>query len=72
MDQALRNVMQFAGLSLVEAVPMATSTPAAAMNWNDRKGVIARGADADLIVLDTGYQVRMTMVGGRVVYSTLQ
>jgi len=72
MDQALRNVMQFAGLSLGEAVPMATSTPAAAMNWSDRKGVIARGADADLIVLDTGYQVRMTMVGGRVVYSTLQ
>jgi N-acetylglucosamine-6-phosphate deacetylase len=71
MDQALRNAMQFTGLSLSEALPMATSTPAAAMNCNDRKGVIAPGADADLVLLDAGFQVRMTMVGGRVVFNTL-
>jgi N-acetylglucosamine-6-phosphate deacetylase len=71
LDQALRNVMQFADLSLQEALPMATRTPAAAMGWEGRKGVVAVGADADLVLLDNDYQVRMTMVGGRVVYSTL-
>lgn len=68
MDAVLRNMMHFAGLSLVEALPMATSVPAEAMGLAGRKGVLAAGADADIALLDAGYQVRLTMVTGRVVY----
>ena len=70
MDQALRNVMQFANLSLSAALPMATRVPAAAMGWQGRKGIIAPNADADLVIMDDRFQVRLTMVAGRVVFET--
>lgn len=69
MDAALRNVIRYTGLSLNEALQMATSTPAEAMGWGGRKGVLAPGADADLILLDADLNVRLTMVGGQIVYS---
>jgi N-acetylglucosamine-6-phosphate deacetylase len=68
LDAVLRNVAAFAGLTLAEALPMATSTPAEAMGLAGRKGVLAPGADADVILLDAGGHVRLTMVAGRVVY----
>jgi N-acetylglucosamine-6-phosphate deacetylase len=71
MDAVLRNMMAFAGLSLAEALPMATATPAQAMGLAGRKGVLAAGADADVVLLDHDYQVVLTMVAGRVIYSTL-
>ncbi len=70
LDAALRNVMAFAGLTLAEALPMATRVPAAALGLAGRKGVIAPGADADLVVLDSNYRVRLTLIAGRVVYRT--
>ncbi len=68
MDQALRNIMAFTGLSLMQALPMATSTPASALGLRDRKGSISPGLDADIAVLDANNQVWLTIVGGRVVY----
>lgn len=71
MDQALRNVMEFADLSLSQALPMVTRVPAASIGFDDRKGFIAPGFDADIVVLDQSHQVRMTMVAGKVVYRDL-
>jgi len=71
MDQALRNVMEFASISLAQALPMATRVPAAAIRLEDHKGSIAPDFDADIVVLDESYHVRMTMVAGRVVYRNL-
>jgi N-acetylglucosamine-6-phosphate deacetylase len=68
MEAAVRNVMGFTGLSLGEAISMATVAPAEAMGWSGHKGVLAPGADADLILLDADLNVRLTMVGGRVVF----
>ncbi|MBZ0294322.1 MAG: N-acetylglucosamine-6-phosphate deacetylase [Anaerolineae bacterium] len=68
LDAVLRNMMNFAGVSLVEALPMATAVPAEAMGLSGRKGVLAVGADADVVLLDVKYQVALTMVAGRVVY----
>ncbi len=68
LDAVLRNVIEFTGLSLVEALPMATSVPAAAMHLNGRKGEISIGADADIIFLNEAHEVCLTMVGGKVVY----
>lgn len=69
MDSVLRNVIDFAGLTLPEAIPMATAVPAAAMNLAGQKGVLASGADADIILLNADLRVCMTLVGGRTVYT---
>ncbi len=68
MDAAVRNTMQFAGVSLAETVTMATSVPAEAMGWSDRKGVLTPGADADITILDEQLSVMMTMVAGNIVH----
>lgn len=71
MDQALRNVMKFANLSLTEALPMLTRVPAASIRMENQKGSLARGFDADIVLLDQSCEVRMTIVGGEVVYQNM-
>ncbi len=71
MDVGLRNMMAFAGLSLGEALTTAAATPAAAIGLARRKGVLAPGADADVVLFDKDLHVRLTMVGGRVVYEDI-
>ncbi len=68
LDEILRRVMRHAGLSLAQALPMASAVPAAALGLAGRKGTLQAGADADLILLDDEAQVRLTMVAGRVVH----
>ena len=55
-------------LSLAEAVRMASLNPARALRLDGRKGSIAPGMDADLVVLTPDLDVRETWVGGRAVY----
>jgi len=68
LDAALHNVIAFAGLSLAEALPMATTVPAEALNLAGRKGTLAPGADADVALLNPDLTVSATIVAGRVVY----
>ena len=68
LDEVLRRVMRYADLTLPQALPMASTTPAAAMGLTGRKGTLQVGADADLILLDDDAQVQLTLVGGRVVH----
>jgi len=67
MDQAVRNIMEATGLSLPEALKMASSTPACSIGIAERKGSLERGKDADIILLDEEHQVVMTIVRGEVV-----
>lgn len=68
MDRALRHVMHAAGLSLQEALPMATAVPAEALGMAEKKGVLAAGADADVVLLEQDLTVRRTMVAGKTVF----
>jgi N-acetylglucosamine-6-phosphate deacetylase len=68
LEAGVRNAMRFAGLSLGEALTTATATPANAMGWSGRKGILAAGADADVVLLDAQLQVRLTMIAGRTVF----
>ena len=63
MDQAVRNVMQFAGRSLQESVRLASANPAAVIGEKS-KGVLIPGADADISVLSAQGEVQKTIIGG--------
>lgn len=65
MDAAVRNIVSMCGVSLIDAVYMASTTPAEAMGWSDRRGRIGEGLDADLVVLDPDLSVVETWIGGR-------
>jgi N-acetylglucosamine-6-phosphate deacetylase len=68
LSDAVMEAVGRAGLPIAEAVEMASTTPAWVAGLADRKGRLESGMDADLVVLDSGLKVLMTMVGGRVVY----
>jgi N-acetylglucosamine-6-phosphate deacetylase len=67
MDQAVKNAVNLSGISLAEAVTMATLTPATVLGLAKRKGRIARGYDADLLILDAGLNVELVVCGGELV-----
>jgi N-acetylglucosamine-6-phosphate deacetylase len=65
MDRAVRNVTQFARWSLQDAVRAATLNPARAVGLAQGHGVLVPGAEANLVVLSPGGEVRQTFVRGR-------
>ncbi|MBI4460602.1 MAG: N-acetylglucosamine-6-phosphate deacetylase [Acidobacteria bacterium] len=64
LDQAVRNMASLAGISLCEAVRMATWNPARLLGLETRKGCLRPGADADLVVLEPNGTVTGTMARG--------
>lgn len=70
MDQALRNVLEITGVSLQDAVGMLTANPARAVGAGDRKGLLAPGYDADLLIFDAALMLQATIRGGAFVYAT--
>lgn len=63
LDRALRH-MTALGLSLREILPMLTSNPARLLGLERRKGCLAAGADADLVLLDDQLQVAGVVTRG--------
>ena len=61
-------MVNLAGVSLQDAVRMATLTPARILRIDNAKGNIDKGKDADIVVFDDNINVRMTIVEGEVVY----
>jgi N-acetylglucosamine-6-phosphate deacetylase len=69
LDKAIRNLISYTGCSLAQAVRTVTATPATVLGIANRKGQIAPGFDADLVLLSPGFDVEATFVDGSVVYS---
>ena len=67
-DRLVRNMIQLAGVPLIEAIRMASETPARVMKINDRKGALSTGKDADIVIFDANVHVSMTMINGKIVY----
>ncbi len=63
MIDLVRQMVAEVGVPLPEAVRMATETPARAMDWK-KKGALAVGMDADLVVLSPELDVLRTFCGG--------
>jgi N-acetylglucosamine-6-phosphate deacetylase len=68
MMGAVRNVMRYTGASLAETVLLASRNPARVLGLADRKGTIAAGMDADLVILRSDLSVQQTIVAGQTVY----
>lgn len=68
LNDAVRVMVEEAGLSVTEAVQMASNTPARVLRLTPGKGRLEEGSDADIAVLDWRFSVKETIVGGVTVY----
>ncbi len=71
MPQAIKNMLQFTGCDLLDAVKMASENPAKVLGIFDKKGSIAIDKDADLVVLDEHFNVVMTICGGHKIWNNI-
>lgn len=69
-DRLVRNMIRLADVSLIDSVRMMTSTPARIVGVSDRKGSLAKGKDADIVIFDENINIETTIVGGKVLYSS--
>jgi len=65
LETELRNLMRYTGQPYAKVLPCATLNPARQLGLEKRKGLIAPGADADLVALDANYRVVQSYVAGR-------
>jgi N-acetylglucosamine-6-phosphate deacetylase len=65
MDRAVRNVTRFSHWSLKDAVRAATLNAARAAGTISDRGILARGARADFVVLNERGEVLKSVIGGK-------
>jgi len=67
LDQALRNLLDFCGCRLEQALPTLSRNQARLLQL-EQHGTVQPGCRADLTLIDRRGAVQMTLVGGEVVY----
>ncbi|MDC3418567.1 N-acetylglucosamine-6-phosphate deacetylase [Aquibacillus salsiterrae] len=68
MGHAFRNMIKFSGCQVEDAIKMSSTNAAKELGIFDRKGSIAVGKDADLVILDEDNDVYMTFCRGKLAY----
>jgi len=68
MIKAIKNAVQSCGVELKDAVAFAAINPARLLGIDAVKGSIAPGKDADITIFDKDFDVKMTIVRGRIAY----
>jgi len=68
LDKMLKNLVHDCGISITDAVRMATLTPAEIIRINTWTGSIEEGKIADICITDKKFKVLKTIVSGKVVY----
>jgi N-acetylglucosamine-6-phosphate deacetylase len=71
MNEMIKVLVGQAGLSLQEAIKMATVNPAKIIGVCNRKGSLIEGKDADITVINRDFDVVLTIVEGKIVFSRL-
>ena len=69
-DRLVRTMVEV-GVSLQDAITMASTTPARVIGEDRRKGRLAPGYDADLVLFDGFISIKLTMGLGQILYSEL-
>ena len=64
MDVCVRNGISQLGLSLVDAIRMSSLTPAKIIGFDNRKGSLEKGKDADITIFDKDIRAKITICRG--------
>lgn len=64
-DRLVRTMVKIAGCSIPDAVKMMTLNPARFMGIDARKGSIAPGKDADIVIFDEDIRVSKVLIAGK-------
>ena len=67
-DRLIRTMVNLAEVPLCKAVTMLTKNPAKLLS-ESKKGSIAISKDADILIFDKDINIKMTMIGGEVIYN---
>jgi N-acetylglucosamine-6-phosphate deacetylase len=67
-DRLVRTMVTMADVPLIDAIKMITGTPARILGISHRKGSLAPGKDADIVIFDDDIDIETTIIKGRVVY----
>ena len=68
LNKGVWNIYKNSKIPLHECVNCASLNPATTLGIADRKGSIAPGKDADIVILDNEFNVTKTIIGGIVRY----
>lgn len=68
MNKGVWNVYTNSSIPLWECVNCASLNPATVLGLEKTKGSLEEGKDADIIITDASFQVRKTIIGGKVKY----
>jgi N-acetylglucosamine-6-phosphate deacetylase len=71
MERALQNICAATGRLLEEMWVTSSLNPARAIGVSAHKGSLEVGKDADLVLLDESFNVKLTVVEGAIVFSKL-
>jgi len=70
-DRLVRTMIKLAAVPLQEAVTMMTQTPARIMKIDNKKGSLAKGKDADILIFDEDINIKLTMINGRILFNSV-
>jgi N-acetylglucosamine-6-phosphate deacetylase len=67
-DRLIRTMLEMAEVPLIECVRMISETPARILNILDKKGTLAPGKDADIVIFNDQIEVQQTFVMGKSIF----
>lgn len=70
-DLLVRNMVQLAGVPLLHAIQMITSTPAKICKTDHCKGTLTPDKDADIVIFDEQISILATIINGRIIANKL-
>lgn len=68
LSELVRKFIRFTGCGIDVAIRAVTANPAKLLGIDNRKGSVAIGKDADLVLMERDCSVHTTIVGGKIVY----
>ena len=68
MNQAVKNMIEYLGLSFIDAVKLASENPAKNLSIFDKMGSIKEGKFANLLIVDKDVNIYKTIRNGYIIY----
>lgn len=72
MNKAIKNMIEYSGARLTEALRMSSLNGAKVIGLAKKVGVLTVGKDADIVVLDRDFNVEMTLLRGKIRHQNIK